>query len=201
MGVITEENYSLQAKNLLDSIVEEYLIKIEKLHTDNFYFHELKKMRFKINNRTRKFSDLSEIKNNFNDNFFQIIVFNIDYINLITDELTLLSYSYETKGQIINVLKKELKYNEIITIVEDLDKLENKILTQCSKARLEPILRAKNALENDFIEQNISRETAQKCQIYFSNAEKKIFEISLKKKKEILGVKFFQKYEIESLRN
>ena len=62
MGVITEENYSLQAKNLLDSIVEEYLIKIEKLHTDNFYFHELKKMRFKINNRTRKFSDLSEIK-------------------------------------------------------------------------------------------------------------------------------------------
>ena len=31
--------------------------------------------------------------------------------------------------------KKELKYNEIITIVEDLDKLENKILTQCSKAR------------------------------------------------------------------
>ena len=49
-------------------------------------------MRFKINNRTRKFSDLSEIKNNFNDNFFQIIVFNIDYINLITDELTLLSY-------------------------------------------------------------------------------------------------------------
>ena len=199
MGVITEENYSLQAKNLLDSIVEEYLIKIEKLHTDNF--HELKKMRFKINNRTRKFSDLSEIKNNFNDNFFQIIVFNIDYINLITDELTLLSYSYETKGQIINVLKKELKYNEIITIVEDLDKLENKILTQCSKARLEPILRAKNALENDFIEQNISRETAKKCQIYFSNAEKKIYEISLKKKKDILGVKYFQKYEIESLQN
>ncbi len=199
--MITEENYSLQAKNLLDSIIEEYLIKIEKLHPDNFYFHELKKMRFKINNRTRKFTDLSEIKNNFYDNFFQIIVFNIDYITLITDELTLLSYSYETKGQMINVLKKELKYNEIITIVEDLDKLENKILTQCSKARLEPILRAKNALENDFIEQNISRETTQKCQIYFSNAEKKIYEISLKKKKEILGIKYFQKYKTESLQN
>ena len=39
-----------------------------------------------------------------------------------------------------------------------------------------------------------------KCQIYFSNAEKKIYEISLKKKRHS-RVKYFQKYEIESLQN
>ena len=103
-GLQNELFFTSKKPFTIQYVEESYLIKIEKLHTDNFYFHELKKMRFKINNRTRKFSDLSEIKNNFNDNFFKSNVINISYINLITDELTLLSYSYETKGQIINVL-------------------------------------------------------------------------------------------------
>ena len=43
MGVITEENYSLQAKNFLDSIVEEYLIKIESFIQIIFIFMNSKK--------------------------------------------------------------------------------------------------------------------------------------------------------------
>ena len=72
--------------------------------------------------------------------------------------------------------------------------LKNKTLTKCSKAKLEPILRAKNALENDFIDQVVSRETSNKCQEFYESAEKEISKITEKKIKSILGLENFERY-------
>ena len=171
--VIKEENYSIQAKNLMEYLVADYASSLEGFHQDGFYLHEIKKIRININNRIRKISDLSEIKNKYEDSFYQIIVFNTEYNNLITEELDILKLSYEVQGQLIFVKKKELTFNQLMAVVDEIEKHQNKTLTRCSKAKLEPILRARNAVENDFIDQVISRQTSNRCQEFFEEAEKK----------------------------
>ena len=196
--VIKEENYSIQAKNLMEYLVADYASSLEDFHQDLFYLHEIKKIRININNRIRKISDLSEIKNKYEDNFYQIIVFNTEYNNLITEELKALKLSYKIQGQLIFVQKKELTFNQLMAIVDDIEKHQNKTLTKCSKAKLEPILRARNAVENDFIDQIISRQTSNKCQEFFEEAEKKIENLTQMKIQNLLGPNYYKKYNFMS---
>ena len=198
-GVIKEENYSIQAKNLLDFLIQDYLESLKSFHQDNFYLHEIKKFRFNINNRIRKLLDIAEVKNNFKDNFYHIIVFNSEYNGIIKTELDLIPLSYKEDGQNIFVNKKKLTFNQLMTIVDSIEGFKNKTLTKCSKAKLEPILRAKNALENDFIDQVISRETTNKCQEFYEFTEKEISKITKKKIKLILGLENFERYLKEKI--
>ena len=194
MGVIKEENYSIQAKNLLDFLIQDYSESLKSFHQDNFYLHEIKKFRFNINNRIRKLLDIAEVKNNPKDNFYHIIVFNTEYNGIIKTELDLIPLSYKEEGQNIYVNKKKLTFNQLMTIVDNIEGFKNKTLTKCSKAKLEPILRAKNALENDFIDQIISRETSNKCQELYEYSEKEIIKITEKKIKFLLGLENYERY-------
>ena len=93
MGVIKEENYSIQAKNLLEFLIQDYSDSLKSFHQDNYYLHEIKKFRFNINNRIRKLSDIAEVKNNYTERFYHIIVFNTEYNELIKTELDLIPLS------------------------------------------------------------------------------------------------------------
>ena len=194
MGVIKEENYSIQAKNLLDFLIQDYSESLKSFHQDNFYLHEIKKFRFNINNRIRKLLDIAEVKNNTKDSFYHIIVFNTEYNGIIKTELDLIPLTYKEEGQNIYVNKKKLTFNQLMTIVDNIEGFKNKTLTKCSKAKLEPILRAKNALENDFIDQIISRETSNKCQELYEFSEKEIIKITEKKIKFLLGSENYKRY-------
>ena len=194
MGVIKEENYSIQAKNLLDFLIQDYSESLKSFHQDNFYLHEIKKFRFNINNRIRKLLDIAEVKNNPKDSFYHIIVFNTEYNEIIKTELDLIPLTYKEEGQNIYVNKKKLTFNQLMTIVDNIEGFKNKTLTKCSKAKLEPILRAKNALENDFIDQIISRETSNKCQELYEFSEKEIIKITEKKIKFLLGSENYKRY-------
>ena len=194
MGVIKEENYSIQAKNLLDFLIQDYSESLKSFHQDNFYLHEIKKFRFNINNRIRKLLDIAEVKNKPKDSFYHIIVFNTEYNGIIKTELDLIPLTYKEEGQNIYVNKKKLTFNQLMTIVDNIEGFKNKTLTKCSKAKLEPILRAKNALENDFIDQIISRETSNKCQELYEFSEKEIIKITEKKIKFLLGSENYKRY-------
>lgn len=193
------ENYSIQAKNLLESIVQDYESVLGSIHQDSFYLSEIKKIRLSINSRIRKISDLAEIKNDHQDNFFTIIVFNEDYYELLNEELQNLELDTKKEGQFIKVFKKELTYNQLMSIVDDIEKIRNKTLTKCSKAKSEPVIRARTALENEFIEPAISRETFNQCEILQKKANDLIDLITQKKIKEILGKSYFEKYINEKI--
>ena len=193
------ENYSIQAKNLLESIVQDYESVLGSIHQDTFYLSEIKKIRLSINSRIRKISDLAEIKNDHQDNFFTIIVFNEDYYELLNEELQNLELDTKKEGQFIKVFKKELTYNQLMSIVDDIEKIKNKTLTKCSKAKSEPVIRARTALENEFIEPAISRETFNQCEILQKKATDIIDLITQKKIKEILGKIYFEKYINEKI--
>ncbi len=192
--MIKEENYSIQAKNLLDFLIQDYSESLKSFHQDNFYLHEIKKFRFNINNRIRKLLDIAEVKNNPKDSFYHIIVFNTEYNGIIKTELDLIPLTYKEEGQNIYVNKKKLTFNQLMTIVDNIEGFKNKTLTKCSKAKLEPILRAKNALENDFIDQIISRETSNKCQELYEFSEKEIIKITEKKINFLLGSENYKRY-------
>ena len=193
------ENYSIQAKNLLESIVQDYESVLGSIHQDSFYLSEIKKIRLSINSRIRKISDLAEIKNDHQDNFFTIIVFNEDYYELLHEELQNLELDTKKEGQFIKVFKKELTYNQLMSIVDDIEKIRNKTLTKCSRAKSEPVIRARTALENEFIEPAISRETFNQCEILQKKATDLIDLITQKKIKEILGKIYFEKYINEKI--
>ena len=188
------ENYSIQALNLLDGLIDDYNSKIKTIRRDSYYFNEIKKLRFNINNRFRKISDLAEIKNNQNENFFQIIVFNTDYLELIISELKTLNLEIKIQGQFLIVNKPDLSFNQLMSIVDELEKSENKFISKCTKAKLEPILRAKNAVENNFIDHVISKQVSHNCQKIFEQKEEEIKKLTLRKIKQILGKEFFDKY-------
>ena len=193
------ENYSIQAKNLLESIVLDYESILKNIHQDIFYLNEIKKIRFTINSRIRKITDLAEIKNNFKDDFFTIIVFNEDYFDLVNEELQNLELNTKRDGQFVKVFKKELSYNQLMSIVDEIEKVKNKTLTKCSKAKSEPIVRARTALENQFIEPAVSRETFNKCEVLQKKASNLIDLITQKRIKEILGDAHFEKYIKEKI--
>ena len=193
------ENYSIQAKNLLESIVQDYESVLCSIHQDTFYLSEIKKIRLSINSRIRKITDLAEIKNDHQDNFFTIIVFNEDYYEIINEELKNLELDTRKEGQFIKVFKKELTYNQLMSIVDDIEKIKNKTLTKCSKAKSEPVIRARTALENEFIEPAISRETFNQCEILQKKATDLIDLITQKRIKEILGKINFEKYINEKI--
>lgn len=193
------ENYSIQALNLLDGLIDDYNSKIKTIRRDTYYFNEIKKLRFNINNRYRKISDLAEIKNNPSENFFHIIVFNSDYMELIISELETLNLKIKVQGQFLIVKKPDLTFNQLMSIVDELEKSQNKFISKCTKAKLEPILRAKNAVENNFIDQVISRQVSHNCQKIFEIKEEEIKKITSKKIKQILGKEFFDKYTNEKV--
>ena len=197
--VLLLENYSIQAKNLLESIVQDYESSLKSIHQDIFYLKEIKKIRFTINNRIRKITDLAEIKNNHNDDFFTIIVFNEDYYEILNEELINLELNTKRDGQFIKVFKKDLTYNQLMAIVDEIEKMKNKTLTKCSKAKSEPIIRARTALENQFIEPAVSRETFNKCEVLQKKATDIIDLITQKRIKEILGEIYFEKYIKEKI--
>jgi len=197
--VLPLENYSIQAKNLLESIVQDYESNLKNIHKDIFYLNEIKKIRFTINNRIRKITDLAEIKNNQQDNFFTIIVFNEDYFEILNEELIKLELNTKRDGQFIKVFKKELTYNQLMSIVDDIEKIKNRTLTRCSKAKSEPVIRARTALENQFIEPAVSRETFNQCEILQKKAIDLIDLVTQKRIKEILGETYFEKYISEKI--
>ena len=193
------ENYSIQAKNLLESIVQDYESNLKNIHKDIFYLNEIKKIRFTINNRIRKITDLAEIKNNQQDDFFTVIVFNEDYFEILNEELIKLELNTKRDGQFIKVFKKELTYNQLMSIVDDIEKIKNRTLTKCSKAKSEPVIRARTALENQFIEPAVSRETFNQCEILQKKAIDLIDLVTQKRIKEILGETYFEKYISEKI--
>ena len=193
------ENYSIQAKNLLESIILDYESVLKTIHQDDFYLKEIKKIRITLNSRIRKISDLAEIKNNHNDSFFLLVIFNEDYFSLLHEELEKLDLKVTKDGQFIKIDKKKLSYNQVMTLVDDIEKIKNKTLTKCTKAKSEPIIRARTALENDFIDPIVSRETSNKCEKLLESTGLKIEEITKKKIEKILGTEYFEKYQSENI--
>lgn len=194
-----EENYSIQAKNLLDNLVDEYENVIKEIHKIDIILKKIKSIRVQVNKRTRWISEVSTITKETANKKVKILIYNEEYIPPIVEELNTLEVVYNINGQFIEVQQPNFSYNELMSLVDEIESKKNKILSKCSKAKMDPVIRSKNALENDFIEPSIARKTSDKCQKIFEDTDVKIKKVTLGKIKTILGIEYFKKYQKETL--
>ena len=192
---MVKENYSIPAKNLLDGLINDYSKSLKKFQIDNINLRKLKNIKCNINGKKRKIKDLADVKNNRMLNQFRLVVYNADYINNVEEELDKNSLNSQINGQFILVDKPVLKFNQLMAIVDHIEKARNSFLMKCAKAKLEPIVRVKHALENDFIDFKTSLETSKNCQKIFKEKEKETYMITEKKIEDILGKDLYAKYK------
>ena len=93
-----DENYSIQAKNLLDNLVEEYKNVIKDIHKIDIVLKQIKSIRVEVNKRTRWISEVANIIKEVANRKVKILVYNEDYLNPIQDELKELKLTFKING-------------------------------------------------------------------------------------------------------
>ena len=194
-----DENYSIQAKNLLDNLVDEYKDLIKDIHKIDIVLKQVKSIRVEVNSRTRWISEVANITKEVSSKKVKILIYNDDYLTAIEDEVKQLELNYKINGQFIEVFQPDFSYNDLMTLVDEIETKKNKTLSKCSKAKMDPVIRSKHAVENEFIDLAIARQTSNNCQKMFEENEEIIRKLTLEKIKSILGYDYFKKFEKEDL--
>ena len=193
-----KEHYSIQAENLMSQIIKDYTISVENFKVQNLVLKSIKSIKVKIADRTRNISDLSEIQYNDEIQKWKLTVYNKDYINKIVIQIDETDLSYYVEGQFIIIDKPIFTYNQLLELIEQIEKYTNKVLLNCSKAKLEPILRARNGVENQFIDNITAQFASQRSQEIYEKYEVILQEKKLQKIKNILGIELFKKYKADN---
>lgn len=193
-----KENYSIQAENLMSQIIKDYTISVGNFKVQNLVLKSIKNIKVKIADRTRNISDLVEIQYNDEIQKWKLTVYNKDYINKIVIQIDETDLSYYVEGQFIIIDKPTFTYNQLLELIEQIEKYTNKVLLNCSKAKLEPILRARNGVENQFIDNITAQFASQRSQEIYEKYEVILQEKKLQKIKNILGIELFKKYKADN---
>lgn len=193
-----KENYSIQAENLMSQIIKDYTISVGNFKVQNLVLKSIKSIKVKIADRTRNIADLSEIQYNDEIQKWKLTVYNKDYINKIVIQIDETDLSYYVEGQFIIIDKTTFTYNQLLELIEQIEKYTNKVLLNCSKAKLEPILRARNGVENQFIDNITAQFASQRSQEIYEKYELILQEKKLQKIKNILGIELFKKYKADN---
>ena len=75
-----DENYSIQAKNLLDNLLDEYKNIIKDIHRIDIIIKQIKGIRVQVNKRTRWISEVANITKELVNKKIKILIYNEDYI-------------------------------------------------------------------------------------------------------------------------
>ena len=192
-----EENYSIQAKNLLENLVDEYKNLIKGIHKIDILLKQVKGVRVEVNKRTRWISEIANITKDVANKKIKVLIYNDDYFPKVKEEFDNLNLKSSKNGQFIEIIQPIFTYSDLMQLVDEIETKKNKLLSKCSKAKMDPVIRSKHAVENEFIDHAIARKTSNNCQKMFEEYEAIIFEITLKKIKSILGHENFKRFEKE----
>ena len=193
------EQYSMQAENLMKSAVEEYKEIVKEVKATDANLTIIRNIRINIQGKPRRLVDIADLKKTDDVHKLQLLVFNTDHIELLTDQIDELKFSYEIDGQFINITVPDPTYKQLMEVVDDLNRKKNSAMGRLTKAKSEATTRARTAVENEFITQGVASAASRKCDEYYQNYGDQIAEMTLEKIKNILGPEFFEKYKSEEL--
>lgn len=193
------EQYSVQAENLMKSAVEEYKEVIKEVKATDANLTVIRNLRINIQGKPRRLVDVSDLKKTDDVHKLQLLVFNTDHIELLTEQLDENGFSYEVDGQFINITVPDPSYKQLMEVVDDLNRKKNSAMGRLTKAKSEATTRARTAVENEFISQGVASAASKKCDEYYENYGGQIAEMTMDKIKNILGPVHFEKYEKEEL--
>tara|TARA_B100000686_G_C16729207_1_gene939589 strand:+ start:1132 stop:1734 length:603 start_codon:yes stop_codon:yes gene_type:complete len=194
------EQYSIQAEALMKASVEDFLEILEGVKASDANLAVLKGIRMNVQGKPRRLVDVGDLKKTEDENKMQILVFNTDHIEIISEQIDEVDFTYEIDGQFINVNVPDPSYKQLMEVVEDVNRKKNSAMSRLTKAKSEATTRARTALENEFITQGVATAVSRKCSELYDTFSKQIEDLTIEKIKAILGSKeFFEKYEKEEM--
>jgi len=193
------EQYSMQAENLMKSAVEEYSEVIKDVKATDANLTIIRNIRVNIQGKPRRLVDVADLKKTDDVHKLQLLVFNTDHIELLTEQLDENGFAYEIDGQFINITVPDPSYKQLMEVVDDLNRKKNSAMGRLTKAKSEATTRARTAVENEFISQGVASAASRKCDEYYENYGGQISEMTMDKIKNILGPVHYEKYEKEEL--
>ena len=193
------EQYSMQAENLMKSAVEEYKEIVKEVKATDANLTIIRNIRVSIQGKPRRLVDIADLKKTEDVHKIQLLVFNTDHIELLTEQIDELNFSYDVDGQFINITVPDPTYKQLMEVVDDLNRKKNSAMGRLTKAKSEATSRARTAVENEFIAQGVASAASKKCEEYYENYGSQINDLTMEKIKSILGAEYFEKYKTEEL--
>ena len=193
------EQYSMQAENLMKSSVEEYKEIIKEVKATDANLTIIRNIRVNIQGKPRRLVDIADLKKTEDVHKLQLLVFNTDHIELLSEQLDENSFSYDIDGQFINITVPDPTYKQLMEVVDDINRKKNSAMSRLTKAKSEATTRARTAVENEFITQGVASAASRKCDEFYERYGDQITEMTMEKIKNILGPEYFKKYEEEEL--
>ena len=194
-----EEKYSIQAEALMKHAVEDFELVLAEVKASDANMKILQGIRLNIQGKPRRLVDVGDLKKTSDENKIQILVFNTDHVELLTEKIDEVNFTYEIDGQFINVNVPDPSYKQLMEVVDDLKRKTNSAMQRLTKAKSEATTRARTAVENEFVTQAVATAVSRKCDGYYQEHGDKIENLSLEKIKSILGSEFFEKYKTEEI--
>ena len=193
------EQYSDQAENLMKAAVEDYSEIISEVKSTDANLTIIKNIRVNIQGKPRRLVDVADLKKTDDPHLLQLLVFNTDHIEVLSEQLDEINFNYNVDGQFINIDVPDPSYKQLMEVVDDLNRKKNSAMGRLTKAKSEATTRARTAVENEFITQGVASAASRKCDEYYENYGGQINEMTMQKVKEILGPEYFEKYKTEEL--
>ncbi|PPR42262.1 MAG: Ribosome-recycling factor [Alphaproteobacteria bacterium MarineAlpha8_Bin1] len=193
------EQYSIQAETLMKAAVEEYKEILLEIDASDANESVLKGIRINIQGKPRRLVDVGDLKKTEDKNKLQILVFNTDHIELITEKIDEVGFDYEIDGQFINIDVPDPSYKQLMEVVDNINRKKNSSMSRLTKAKSEATTRARTAVENEFITQGVATAASRKCDAFYEEHGGEIEELTTEKIKQILGAEFFEKYKTEEI--
>ena len=193
------EQYSDQAENLMKAAVEDYSEIISEVKSTDANLTIIKNIRVNIQGKPRRLVDVADLKKTDDPHLLQLLVFNTDHIEVLSEQLDEINFNYNVDGQFINIDVPDPSYKQLMEVVDDLNRKKNSAMGRLTKAKSEATTRARTAVENEFITQGVASAASRKCDEYYENYGGQINEMTMKKVKDVLGEEFFEKYKTEEL--
>ncbi len=196
---LPDEKYSIQAEALMKASVEDFEETLSDIKASDANLAVLKGIRVNIQGKPRRLVDVGDLKKTDSENTLQILVFNTDHIELLTEKIDEINFSYDIDGQFINVDVPDPSYKQLMEVVDDVNRKKNSAMSRLTKAKSEATTRARTAVENEFITQAVATAASRKCDSHYGEYGEKIEGMTMVKIKEILGAEFFAKYKEEEI--
>ena len=193
------EQYSIQAETLMKAAVEEYKEILLEIDASDANESVLKGIRINVQGKPRRLVDVGDLKKTEDKNKLQILVFNTDHIELITEKIDEVDFNYEIDGQFINIDVPDPSYKQLMEVVDNINRKKNSSMSRLTKAKSEATTRARTAVENEFITQGVATAASRKCDTFYEEHSNEIEELTTEKIKQILGTEFFEKYKTEEI--
>ena len=193
------EQYSDQAENLMKAAVEDYSEIISEVKSTDANLTIIKNIRVNIQGKPRRLVDVADLKKTDDPHLLQLLVFNTDHIEVLSEQLEEINFNFNVDGQFINIDVPDPSYKQLMEVVDDLNRKKNSAMGRLTKAKSEATTRARTAVENEFITQGVASAASRKCDEYYENYGGQINEMTMQKVKDVLGEEFFEKYKTEEL--